>query len=348
MTTLTIPVILALTLSTQDDTAAQVMKLWSRVIEERLKITSGIFHIESKGLTTINGERTEYDNRMRLVLDGDSLLMDLTRVGKETFRELHSWGPVIVASYTDRKAEGAVSLMATVSDIGSSNEADQKRWMIDPRKIGMYPTGFMILAQFELGGFMNTKHIRRFLAIESQVYDGRDCKVIVREAVSGAIGKVWIDPERDYSIVRFEIENKAQAEPESSIYEIQLTYHPEAKRWFPSACSNRWLRSSAPIEEERVAIRAEKLNQPIDQELFELSGMNIPPGTGLSVTGKLRENHSGLAQWNGRAIEPIEPKPYRHPSSTNQTIWLALATLLAFGAAIIVWRVLSNAQRIRS
>ncbi len=342
-----IPVILALTTSSQDDTAAQAMKLWSRVAAERLEIHSGIFHVESKGFTTVNGTRMNYDNRVRLVLDGDYLLKDVTRVGKETFRDLQSWGPNIVAFYTDRKAEAAVSLMATVSDISSANEADEKRWMIDPRKIGMYPTGFMNLAQFELGGFMNTKHIKRFVAIESWKYDGRDCKVIVRESVSGAIGKVWIDPERDYSIVRFEIENKAQAEPENSVYEIELSYHPEAKRWFPSACSHRWLRGTTPIEEERVTIRAEKINQPIDRELFELSGMNIPPGTGFSVSGKLRGNHSGLAQWNGRAIEPIEPKPYRPPSSNTQTIWLTLATLLAVGAAVLVWKVFSNTRRVR-
>jgi hypothetical protein len=212
--------------------------------------------------------------------------------------------------------------------------------------IGMYPTAFMILAQSKLDDFLLRKYTKRYVAIQEDRIDDRACKVIIREGVHGAITKTWIDPGRDYSIVRFEIENNTEAKPEIATYDIELEFHPSARVWFPAACSYRWLVGNEPYTGEDLTVRVERLNQSIDRGLFELSGMNIPPGTGLSVGGNLPAS-GRLAQWDSRSIVPIEPKPYRPPSSNTQNILLGLAALAAIGAAILGWKALSRLPRAR-
>jgi len=307
-------------------------ELEDQAVAQRKRITSGEFEVTIEGWSIRDGKKSTYSSRPVMTLDGDALRCDLYRGGKEPFRETDSWGPNVVVSYTDRVV-GGVNLVATAIDTETAKRS-RKPSVLDPRMIGMYPIDFVSSSQYAFDAALGTKDIKRVISVEDAELNGFRCKKITRENRSGVTVSIWIDPARDASVVRYEA-GIGQGEVRR-VTEIQTELRQDAAsgRWFPDSYVYRSVSGGVVVNEEKGRVRVTGLNRPVDPERFELAGMDIPPGTGISLMGKLQR--SGFQKWDGRDAVPASRTVASTPSLGLGWGWIALATLAAAGAAGLV------------
>ena len=321
-----------------DPTAEAASVLEKRVIAERMKITSGTFEVEVEGWEAGQPGRQHFDSATKIVLDGPSMLNDIHRLGVRPTRDLRSWGPETVVFYTDMEAEGGGRFVANVNDLESAKKLEERN-LIDPRLLGIYPANFLNLFNANLEVGLLSNGTLRIIEVKDEQVDGRACKQISRELINGVLNKIVIDPAQDYSVIRQEARDKSSGSEVVSIYRTELSYFPAAKRWFPTSCVFESRREGEVVAEEKLTIRVEGLNQPVDKRLFSLALMEIPKGTGIQAMGALARR--GITQWNGKEIISMDPTPKNGGVIPSRTIYLGLAVVLSILAAVIAWKAFS-------
>jgi len=327
----------------EDDLRARARALEDRTIEARERLKSGTIEVSAKGWVLVGEERKPFEARSRVVLDGDSIRNDVTRVGPSTIRQLRSWGPNCVVDYSDQVPVGGGTLMASVTDRRNA-DASEKKLIVDPRLIGMYPASYLNLARGVLGGVLRSDNTKRYLAVRKELTDGAECMVIERELIQGTIVRVWIDPARGHSLIKYELNRPSKGGFATTTYRNELKFAPEANLWFPSRAVSERTIEGIQQEEEVLEIQATGLNQPVDRSVFELAAMNLPRGVGVVTSGTY--SRPGLTQWDGKGLASVEPSSLKQgTSTTRRTVLIGLAGVLAVAAAVFTWGAMMRGPR---
>src|SRR5205823_9389413 len=109
----------------------------------------------------------------------------------------------------------------------------------------------------------------------------RDCWIVRFEVQTGAKPKIaiWIAPDMDYSVVRIEARNELDSGARVTTVESVLQRYGEEGIWYPKTCVVEQLVKNAVTTRDTIKVTEATLNGSIPEEVFRMSGMNIPPGT---------------------------------------------------------------------
>ena len=309
---------------------AEAIQLERAALERRQQLRSGIFEVEDSGLTRLSSGPTKYKNRVRIVLDGKNLRNDVHR--EQEFVTVRSRGPEYTVFFTDRPLPDGRKPAAIVAESAVAKQADRSEF-IDPRLVGMVPSPFMILCFFKVDSYLGGANIKQVESVRDDVIDGVTCRRIDRTNTQGNPVRVWIDPARNFALLRCEVE--AMNGPVTALYTIQVKYGaPQAGLWYPEAVDYTVREGDQTVEEDHATIRATHLNETIDPSLFGLASMGFARGTDISYQGKRAP--APQVQWDGAAIVPLDPKLVRR-GMTRQHLFTAISAGCAVIAAVAVW-----------
>lgn len=209
---------------------------------------------------------------------------------------------------------------------------------IDPRLIGVVPSDPLVLHSASLESFLALSD-RRNTSIERQRVGDLETWRIEHERSDRSRIRMWIAPSQDYSIVRVVIVPEWGGGSLLDRIECENREYGSPGVWYPHrVCYERFVDGEFYYEVV-LTVQKARFNQPVDEKVFTLAGMDIPEGTrviGLSRPGQ------GPEMWDGSNIVPLrmhDPpgdldadrpsgrKPFRRLTSSVALLLVALLAL---------------------
>lgn len=120
--------------------------------------------------------------------------------------------------------------------------------------------------------------------------------VVVERKSPGSRARWWIDPQRDWNIVRTRIDNESGY---STGIDIELAQDPYDALWFPKRA--KWVSSTGSTPRRTVEIHAAQFNRPEHPIELTPESIGVVPGTEIRAYASTGW-HSGI--WNGTEVLP--------------------------------------------
>ena len=212
----------------------------------------------------------------------------------------------------------------------------------DPRSIGSNACSFLRLSNYDLESFIGNMNMEKLIESSAAVeeLDGASC-VRLRYVRPHGVASVWMDPNRDYEVMR--IEKNYQSSVRSMSCQLQVV---PGYGWFPKHIvytEREPGTSSRLIMKQEADVEVVSLNRDLADSVFTFRGMGVPIGTVVhdhSVEGgrQLVVTESGLV--------PASTKPTSRPIAQDDTrtiiwFWMLLgngAVLVALGVFLLIRR----------
>lgn len=241
-------------------------------------------------------------------------------------------------SHTDKLSPQGRRLALTIKDLRKSADPLD---IFDPRLIGMLPCDTTILHGMNLGDFLGRKDIVDS-TVTTEMRDGQRIFRVDNSYRNGRKTRMWFAPQQGDSLVRAESEfvHPKDGKVIDSI-ECDMKQWNAGGVWFPGkVLYKRSLNGDVGIE-ELLTVKKAEFNIPVDESVFTLAGMDIPPGT--SVVETPQQSVSRI--WDGGKLIPdtTQPPSLAKPEASNShaTRMLLFSFSLALIAALlfaIYWR----------
>jgi hypothetical protein len=299
-------------------------------------IKSGQVELDSNIWELTNGERQLVYRAIRTVwFDGSKIREDTLRPqsGGATgfYREVLCYAGGRRTFWSDQIfPQGSVA----VDYRDQEKPASLSETLVDPRLAGLTPMDSPNYIHFHLESFV-ARSDRQPPSVRSDPLNGVECWRVEFLTNDGSTIRYWVAPTQGNSVLRIEhaFTNSGDRYLDSVTTEVKR--YESAGVWFPASCVFRRLQNDKPLREEKLTIRVASFNQPIDPQVFELKGMNIPAGT---LMQRVPRDPRGEVVWDGNEIVPLY-SPIASPSrSWTRTILLINAVVLAVAAAgLWVW-----------
>jgi hypothetical protein len=244
-------------------------------------------------------------------------------------------GPSETIKYTEVASKDTRASMGV--HIDRSELADRRsRMAVDPRNLGMTPTGFSALHIAQFGRFIAHSERTNVKSNRDSV-DGREVWRVDYERLSdGALASFWVDPERDYSVVRAHVKSRhPDGTTTDDSIECSLKQWPEGNVWYPERVLHQ-LRVDGRLshEEETQVVRA-RFNTEVHPDAFSLSGMDVIAG---SQVFEIPTPPGASRMWDGKELVPIKGRERLAgwPPQHTRRGWLYVSLGLALGAAACI------------
>ena len=213
----------------------------------------------------------------------------------------------------------------------------------DPRLIGVVPADPLVLHSASLESFLAPTD-RTNTCVERQELGGLETWRVQYDRGDGARIRMWIAPSQDYSVVRAAEEFDYDVGNLVSTIECENRKYGSPGVWFPHQVRYERFINEEWYYEVVLTVQQARFNQPVDEEVFTLTGMDIPEGTPVvDLPGPCKVR----TIWDGRNIVPVRvgsPLPDLDAEGPEGEVpWrllmspvaLALVALLAF---FVRWR----------
>ncbi len=206
-----------------------------------------------------------------------------------------------------------------------SQVTDEPRYFIlDPRELGCLPGPYGLTLSRGIDSYL-TRPDRSDDKVTAATLDGIPCRLISYTTDTQAHIKVWICPERDFNVLRWESRfTSSNGTTYEDISQIEVTRHEPSGIWFPSKVEYVRKRDDADFLLETIAVTLQSLDEPLDPALFTVAGIDkIAEGTRVVVVGGLAENivpktiNIESLRRTGRKGPPSLPSP--RPIAGNKT-----------------------------
>jgi hypothetical protein len=202
-------------------------------------------------------------------------------------------------------------------------------YVTDPRMVGLAPLSLAMLSSLNLD--RNNWLVRKDQynrTIERGRWQEKKAYKISFNIPPDQKISIWVVPEYGPSVVRIECHDKM-------IYtQLECAYAQKFGFWYPVHYVYEYMRDNQSDQKEVADIEVLSLNEPIDPEIFQLKGMQIPVGTPVSTD-------QGILIWNGKELVPEEAplrNVYRSGVGLRQWLLWGTSLVLALLAAFFVYR----------
>lgn len=325
-------------------TDPSVAEIEQAILKRRRSIQRGIVSFETK----ISRSNSDLDvDRFTTIwfnYDKNKIRSDVVNHWKNRdepiFRHIQCYNcerPNYYVDYEIRPLKnGSVAMtLAPISD-ESKKQLDQ---IIDPRMLGLValPSGMLRHHHFET--VLNSTN-RDKPKLRRDRWKGLDCWVISFHNQRGTYFEYWVVPSHGYNVTR----NIVKSRPASKVTRI-TTVETEAAPvgssglWFPRTCTCETVRNGKLIEKEVLRITKISLNEPIDNKVFTLAGMDIAPGT--TIAGKQPNGQPHAWTWTGTSIvDHVNPTFLPEQPPPSRRGWLiatAVACAIVAMAALVFY-----------
>lgn len=147
--------------------------------------------------------------------------------------------------------------------------------VIDIRRIGLVP---LPIGMTEIPlGFVIGRADRSETKIESGRWKGQDCYILsYRSPGLGGHVRITIVPVWGHSVVQIARDFGHPADLTRDLLESDVKRVAGFEGWFPTHCIYTRHRRGKIVAREELVIDIKSLNQPIDPEVFRMTGMNVP------------------------------------------------------------------------
>lgn len=268
--------------------------------------------------------------------DATTPLGNIGTVGDgQNYRTVRVLTPEMQVYWHDRLPTGG-GMAVHVRDL--SRVSANPLWApIDVRCLGLYTTKMSQLARYRDDDILTNPQRNSFVVREMEwqgqagieiAYQAQQnpARIIVIPGLGDAVALLeikWGAP--DYSNVESTTVARFQDQPELRFFPQQITY--------------RRVESGKEQIDETSTIEVVSFNQPIDAQVFQLTGLGIP--TGWGVVRDPPDSKIGADFWDGQAVVN---SPVAHPPTrSSRTLLLILSALFGSLAAYALYRYLRGA-----
>lgn len=220
---------------------------------------------------------------------------------------------------------------AAAQSLTASGELPVRRELpTDPRMIGMCPGTFNRLSNYSPNRTVASP-VRLSSQVRTEMIDGVECVVTEYVRRKGASVKLWIAEELNWSVVRVDF---STVEGYEETVRTKYEQDKSSGIWFPKEYSTKAMRSGVLKYEEKATVRVVSLNEPIDDTLFRLSGIELSAGTPVVLRNV---DQTGLKRgyWDGEQITKSSPE-VPQPKETSSRIWFVIGSIILIVSSIVV------------
>ncbi|HKI35552.1 MAG TPA: hypothetical protein VKA46_27090 [Gemmataceae bacterium] len=216
--------------------------------------------------------------------------------------------------------------------------------LCDPRLLGLRPDSQLGLHHYQLESALDFPG-REKPAIRRDRWKDTDCWVISFQTARGNSIEYWVAPSQGYNVVRAVTEATVTGKRLRGVLEVELAQDKKSGLWFPQRCVHEQSLEGKPgVATVVVNVTEASLNEPVDDEVFSLAGMNIRPGT--LIEGELPNGKSEVWEWTGEKVAGhvnppvgvIPPASSRHAGRSWLLIPAGVLALLATLALVFFIR----------
>jgi hypothetical protein len=182
----------------------------------------------------------------------------------------------------------------------AAERSDFEKERLDPSGLGFGHSGG--LRPPRLPGKLVDPGVR-YTSAEPTTVAGKPA-VLVRGTYvrSGSEHRCWVDPDRGYNVVRFELASPP-AKPGGPerlgvVIETELSQDMPSGIWFPKSYWGRHFYPDGSVNETRVAVEVAAFNRPPDPAAFTLAGLGLSRGTVVKDEGA----NDGGQFWTGQEL----------------------------------------------
>jgi hypothetical protein len=214
--------------------------------------------------------------------------------------------------------------------------------IFDPRLLGLWPGVYGLAHHHSLEEALGRPD-REKPELRRERWKDLDCWVISYRDLRGTHIELWVAPSQGYSVVRCLAEGNASGKANRGVLETEYAPVGNSGLWYPRSWVYEGLFDGKPLDKEVGHVTELSFNEPLDDKVFTLAGMNIAPGTG--IVGQEPNGQYKSLDWTGEAIiDHVNPhfSPTRQPAGTGWRGWLfgaaAGCSALAVLAIAFYWR----------
>jgi hypothetical protein len=213
--------------------------------------------------------------------------------------------------------------------------------IFDPRMLGLVAIESTALRNYHFEDELNCSD-RDKPKLRRDRWKDADCWVIsfYTNTKYTVYCELWVVPSHGYNVARNIMESHPGGKRYRVTVETEAAPVGNSGLWFPRTCTCETVSDGKLIKKEVLRVTNISLNEPIDDKVFTLAGMNIASNT--PIAGKLPDGKPHVWTWTGTSVvdhvnPAIIPKPLP-PRRRGRLITIATAcALIATAAALAIF-----------
>ncbi len=321
-----------------------VAEIEQAVLTQRRSIHRGMVSLEAK----ISGSNSEFDNDRFTTTwfdyDKNKIRSDVVNHWKNrdepVYRHIQCSNcerPNYFVDYGNiplKNAATSITLEPLTDEVRKTRLSE----IFDPRMLGLVANESTALRHYHFESVLNCAD-RDKPKLRRDRWKEADCWVISFHKHNGIYCEFWVVPSHGYNVAR----NIEESHPGGRFY--RTTVETEAAAvgssglWFPRTCTYEAVSNGKRIKKEELRVTNVSLNEPIDDTLFTLAGMDIAPDT--PIAGKLPDGRPHVWTWTGTSVvDHVNPKFIPEPPAQSRRGWLiatAVACAIVATAALAIY-----------
>lgn len=315
-----------------------VAEIEQAVLSRRRSIQRGMVSLEAK----ISGLNSQFDEDRSTTFwfdyEKNKIRSDVVNHWKNrnepTYRIIQCSNcerPNYWVEYHNKPLKNAVTSI-TLEPLTDEVRKERLSEIFDPRMLGLVAIRSDGLRHNHFESTLNSA-TRDKPKLHRDRWKGADCWVISFRINRRANCELWVVPSHGYNVARNISESLENGgKPYRVTVETEAAPVGDSGLWFPRTCTYEAVSDGKLINKEVLRVTNISLNEPIDDKVFTLAGMDIAPDT--PIAGKLPNGQPHVWTWTGTSVvDHVNPKFIPAPPPPNKRGWLiAAAVACAFVA----------------
>ncbi len=323
-------------LQSADSPAADpsVAEIEQAVLTRRRSIRRGIVSLEAK----ISGSNSELDDERFTTIwfdyDRNKIRSDVVNHWKNrdepTYRMIQCSNCERSDYYVDYEAKPLANAVTSITLAPLTDDVRKQRLteIFDPRMLGLVASESTALRIYHFETTLNCA-TRDVPKLRPDRWKGVDCWVISfhKNTRQRVYCELWVVPSHGYNVARNILESHLGGKPYRRTLEIEAAPVGNSGLWFPRTCTYEAMSDGKLIKKEELRVTNVSLNEPIDDKVFTLAGMDIAPDT--PIAGKLPDGRPHVWTWTGSSVvDHVNPTFIPEVPPPSRRGWL-IATAVA-------------------
>lgn len=321
-----------------------VEEIEKAVLTRRRSIRRGMVSLEAK----ISGINSQFDEDRSTTIwfdyDKNKIRSDVVNHWKN--REEPAYRMIQCSNcerpnyYVDYEEKPLKNAVTSITLAPLTDEVRKKRLseIFDPRMLGLVAAESTTLRHYHFESILNSGD-RDKPQLRRDRWKEADCWVISFRINRRVNYELWVVPSHGYNVARNIIESHRGGKPYRATVEAEAAPVGNSGLWFPRTCIYEAVSDGKLIDKEELRVTNISLNEPIEDKVFTLEGMDIAPDT--TIAGKLPNGQPHVWTWTGTSVvDHVNPKYIPKPPDQSKRGWLiavAVACAIVAAAALAIY-----------
>ncbi|HZZ71251.1 MAG TPA: hypothetical protein VFE24_03305 [Pirellulales bacterium] len=313
------------------------MELEQRAIHERQRITSGDihYHLDREAM---HGVESYHGLDFRIAFRPGSLRFDgpwlgVNAQGLPAVHHVCLFEGKSFIQFDDEVNSEGQSRRILIDDI--KNLGFEAAAVFDPLTIGMHPGPPS--PDIKLNEYLTRADRNNDETVTREQLGDREVFHIRWTRKSGSKYQFWISPNEGYSVLKIVVDFHGNNYHIVDTNDISVKQYGAgaAAVWYPEKVVSRRTLDDLPTPGQTFTITEAILNEPVDDQLFELASMK--PNPGQAIDNRLA--HHKFEIWDGEKIATVQFSPATTAGKEGLSWgWLAVSIAAGVAGAVVFWR----------